>query len=239
MPSRGTVLDRIIQAPVTVIERSEGMPPEFTYERRNVTSRRPGLNGEWRLVPPLTFSATVGQIAQATVIEMDAHALNGDALPAVDALPFPFTLTVTWADGRAVAWTVTAAERERNIDSDSFFHKYNVRPGSVTGDPSTAPAMGDVVFTVGQGQIVDVERTVMRDLWARRRDVLASDETIEDVGRDFAKDLAVFRIRFDARYTPTIQAYITDDDGQQRRIVSLAQVGRRRYWDMTCERFGP
>ena len=158
---RPPVMDRVIGVPVTV-ERHDTVPAaDLRYDDWN-SFQSVEDPGEWGMDNPdgsaLRFFDSLTKFSEATQLALTLT--DADGLELGDPTP-PFPLTMTWSDGRSLAYTVTASERYLYGGFRFVGRTFTLSALVLTGNGTAAPA-GDVTVRAGTGSTTTVSEQIER-----------------------------------------------------------------------------
>ena len=150
---------------------------------------------------------------------------DGQAIPTEDAFPVGSALTFTW-DTETLATTILAAS---NVDDfghrgDNLFLELDDQL-----DAFDTPLTLSLPATTRE-----VTTTEPVTKWARREVLRASDNIQVSNDSRLNINLARYTLRFDPRIE--VGQTLTDENGNDRTILGIQPLDRRRYLDVLAER---
>ena len=169
------------------------------------------------------FSLAAGEYSSnAFLVELFGPDADGLELPDVDNFPVGHVITINGTD--------------YTIDSVSTYNDFGESPGPIYGfrfSHTTIDAAEISVTLMAGGEMVEVTIEAVK-VWAARQ-VLTPTDAIE-VSNDskLVINLARYLVRFDSRIA--IGQTLADEDGNERTILGVQPIGRRRFLDVLAER---
>ena len=230
MTNQTTILDRLIQVPVTTTRLVIPTGEARRYDRRldRVSASGTGIPGTFYLTG-VTAVSPFSDYLLATMIQLARADADDVDLPVLD---LPYQVKFSWGDGRSLTFNVEASRKYFN---GGFGFEWTVADVTATGDIGTPPPAGDVTLHVGGGGVavaVKVEEEQM--IWARRRDLGTSDERLLSDQFNATKDDTLYTIRAGLGYAPAVDDKLVDEAGLTRTVIAIAEVGRRRYFNLVA-----